>query len=93
MLGESELFPRAQRLEEAYWRVTLHDGDGNVDRVDDDVNSSLYQQYRRQIRTYMKPLVPTRGPNATNDPNGYPTLNLLVQKRFHHMTYDRGELQ
>lgn len=91
LVGESELFPRPQRLEETFWRVTLQKGNGDVDRVDDDVNSWLYQQYRGQILTYMKPLVPTRGPDASNDPNGYPTLGLLVRNRFHHMTFDRGK--
>ena len=90
LVGESELFPRPQRMEEAFWRVTLHNGDGEVDMVDDDVNSRLYQQYRRQVKTYFESFVATRGPDATIEPNGYDNLEILAEKRLHHMSHDRG---
>ena len=91
LVGESELFPRPQRMEEAFWRVTLHNGDGEVPMVDDDVNSRLYRQYCRQVKTYFDSMVATRGPDATNEPNGNDNIELLAENRFRHMSHDRGQ--
>ena len=89
--GENESFPVPQRTEEAYWRTILHDHPGGVPELEDDHGDWLFQQYQRQLKVYFRPMIPTRGPEATIAVNGYGSLHELRRLKCPFMNFDYGK--